>query len=80
MMPAVDRHNAGSREMEISDFADGLDAFELHRDNRQEQDEQVTAGREARRLESDLRRRESEVAHMERRIMASKENLRYKFP
>ncbi len=73
----MDKYDAGSGLEGSSNLVHESDTIKLQRDKRQEQDEHIMAGREARRLESDLRRRESEVANLERRIKASKENLRY---
>ena len=64
-------------QMQGSYLAVEKEASESHTEKRQEQGDQIMSSREARRLESDLRRRESEVANLERRIKASKENLRY---
>ena len=54
----------------------GSESIGLQTASEHEYDDQKGAGREARRLEAELRRRESEVAHLERRIKSSKENLR----
>jgi hypothetical protein len=55
----------------------GSESVGLLTESGQEQDDQGKAGREAGRLEAELRRRESEVVHLERRINSSKENLRW---
>eukprot|EP00960_Hanusia_phi_P012656 370222-Hanusia_phi.AAC.7 len=68
-----ERHRDRSREKEGSVIFAGMEGDMLHDEKRIAESKWL---REKKRMEADLRRKEAEVAHLERRLKMSKENMR----